>query len=75
MTLAAVALACSIGIAALGAFSYPHGAWNSEPADVDRNHDRLWSWSDSQIARTWHAGASPQNFTLFTRDAVRVPGP
>ena len=75
VTLAAVALACSIGIAAVGAFSYPHGAWNSEPADVDRNHDRLWSWSDSQIARTWHAGASPQNFTLFTRDAVRVPGP
>jgi len=75
MTLATVALACSIGIAALGAFSYPHDAWNSDPADIDRDHDRLWSWSDNQIARAWHAGLSPQNFALFTRDAVRVPRP
>ena len=75
LTLAAVALICSIGIAALGAFSYPHDAWNSDPVDVDRNHDRLWSWSDNQIGRAWHAGASPQNFALFTRDAVRAPHP
>jgi hypothetical protein len=75
VTLATVALACSIAIAALGAFAYPEDRWNSSPADVDRFHDRLWSWSDSQIARAWHAGASPQNFTLFTRDAIRVPRP
>ena len=47
-------------------------AWNSNPADVDHEHDRLWDWSDNQIVRAWHAGASPQNFTLFTRDAFRV---
>ena len=75
IALAAVALLCSIGIAALGAFSYPHDAWNSSPVDVDRNHERLWSWSDNQIARAWHGGASPQNFARFTRDAGRAPNP
>ena len=28
-----------------------------------------------EIVRTWQAGPSPQNFTLFTRDAVRTPLP
>ena len=75
MALAVLALAWSIGTSALGAFSHPHGAWNVDPTDIDRDHDRLWSWSDNQIARAWHMGMSPQNFTLFTRDAVRVPRP
>ena len=72
-SIAAVALACSVAIAALGAFCYPHGRWNSEPFDVDRTHERLWEWRDNQIARTWVAGASPQNYTLFTREAFRTP--
>jgi hypothetical protein len=67
-TLASLALAWSVAVAALGAFNYPHGRWNSDPVDVDRAHDRLWNWRDSQIRRTWNAGPSPQNFTLFTRD-------
>ena len=46
-----------------------------DPVDVDRTHERLWDWSDMQIARTWNAGPSTQNFTLFTVDAVRVPQP
>ena len=75
VTLAGVALAWSIGTSALGAFSHPHGAWNVDPTDIDRDHDRLWAWSDNQIVRAWHVGMSPQNFTLFTRDAVRVPRP
>jgi len=73
--LAMAALAWSMSVAALGAFSYPHGRWNTEPFDVDRFHDRLWDWSDNQIRRAWHAGPSPQNFNLFTRDSVRVPKP
>ncbi|MEO6238493.1 MAG: hypothetical protein ABIQ52_15965, partial [Vicinamibacterales bacterium] len=75
VALAGLALAWSIAIAALGAFSYPNDAWNSMPLDVDRNHARLWDWSDNQIARAWHAGTSPQNFSLFTRDAIRAPPP
>jgi hypothetical protein len=72
---AILALAWSITVAAIGAFCYPRGAWNSDPVDVDRAHDRLWHWSDNQIARVWNAGASPQNFSLFTRDAVRASEP
>lgn len=68
---AVAALAWSIGVAATGAFCYPHDQWNVEPTDVDRNHARLWSVSDSQIARCWQRGLSPQNFSLFDRAAVR----
>ena len=65
--LAMISLAWSIGVAALGAFVYPHDRWNTDPASVDRNHERLWDWSDLQIARCWKAGLSPQNFALFER--------
>jgi hypothetical protein len=71
MGLAAVALAWSIAVAALGAFTYPHEQWNIDPLDVDRHHERLWDWSDMQIARCWKAGTSPQNFNLFDRAAFR----
>lgn len=74
-SVASLALAWSVATAALGAFCYPHERWNSDPADVDRYHERLWEWSDTQIARAWHTGPSPQNFTLFTRHSVRVPQP
>ncbi len=73
--MAALLLVCSVAITGLGAVCYPHGRWNSDPVDVDRAHDRLWEWRDNQIVRTWQAGSSPQNFTLFTRDAVRTPLP
>jgi hypothetical protein len=73
LSLGYAALAWSIAVAMLGAFTYPHERWNSDPLDVDRTHERLWSWSDTQIARCAHAGPSPQNFTLFTRAAIRVP--
>jgi hypothetical protein len=72
-TVAAVAFAWSVAVAAIGAFNHPEGRWNNDPYDVDRYHDRLWEWDDLQIARAWHAGPSPQNFALFTRAAVRVP--
>jgi hypothetical protein len=71
VALASVALAWSIGVSALGAFNYPEGRWNNEPGDVDRTHERLWDWSDTQIVRTWQAGRSPQNFTLLTRATLR----
>lgn len=71
--IAAAALAWSIAVAAIGAFNHPEGRWNNTPLDVDSAHDRLWDWGDMQIARTWRAGPSRQNFSLFTRDAFRVP--
>ena len=75
MTLASAALAWSVTVAAIGAFNYPQDRWNSDPLDVDRNHERLWDWSDNQIRRAWDAGFNAQNFTLFSRDAVRLPEP
>lgn len=41
-------LAVSIGVQALGAFAYDATSWNSRP-NVDRNTQRLWSLTDSQI--------------------------
>ena len=70
---AAAALAWSIVLAATGAFVYPHERWNTDPEDVDRQHDRLWQWNDSQFVRCWKSGWSPQNFSLFDRAAVRRP--
>jgi hypothetical protein len=70
--LGAAALAWSIGVAATGAFSYPHDRWNTDPVGVDRNHERLWDWADPQIARCWQRGLSPQNFNLLTRIAWRA---
>ena len=74
-SVAALLLVCSVATTGLGAVCYPHGRWNSDPVDIDRAHERLWDWRDNQIVRTWQAGPSPQNFTLFTRDAVRTPLP
>lgn len=54
----------SVAVQAIGAFCYPGGAWNSIPADVDRAHDRLWDWRDSQIVRTVTAG-------MYAREEAR----
>ena len=70
---ASAALSWSVIVAATGAFCYPHERWNTDPADVDRHHDRLWDWRDPQIVRCWQTGPSPQNFALFERAAVRTP--
>jgi len=64
-------LAWSIAVAAAGAFVYPHERWNTTPSDVDRNHDRLWDWRDPQVRRVFRTEPSPQNFDLFSREAVR----
>jgi hypothetical protein len=69
----AILLAWSIAVAGLGAFVYPHEAWNSHPTEIDLDHARLWELADSQIVRTSGSGASPQNFQLFARAAIRQP--
>ncbi|HEY7474987.1 MAG TPA: hypothetical protein VH679_08245 [Vicinamibacterales bacterium] len=63
----------SIVVAAAGAFVYPNDAWNTNPAEVDRAHHRLWEVRDSQIPRVFRSGTSPQNFGLFSAEAVRRP--
>lgn len=60
----ALALTWSAAVAGLGAFVFPNERWNLMPEDVDRHHERLWDWSDTQIHRAWRAGPSPQNFSL-----------
>lgn len=59
------ALAWSIALAGIGAFFHPNDRWNNDPVDVDRDHARLWDWSDPQFVRCWRNGPSPQNFELF----------
>ena len=69
--LCAAALIWSIAVSATGAFCYPHDQWNTDPVDVDRDHPRLWAWSDPQFVRCWRTGPSPQNFQLFAVTADR----
>lgn len=71
-SLAVAALAWSIVVAGTGAFYFPNDRWNTDPANVDRHHERLWDWADPQIVRCWQRGPSPQNFGLFTRAAFRA---
>jgi hypothetical protein len=70
--LAVAALCWSVTVGATGAFVYPNDMWNIDPLDVDRRHERLWDWRDSQIARCWTRGLSPQNFELFHVAAWRT---
>jgi hypothetical protein len=70
---AGVLLVWSVAVAAAGAFVYPNDAWNTSPAEVDREHHRLWEVRDAQILRVFRSAPSPQNFDLFTAEAVRRP--
>lgn len=74
-TVVMLALVWSIAVAGAGAFIYPNDAWNTNPDEVDTHHERLWDVRDSQIPRVLHSAPSPQNFNLWTRDAVRRPSP
>ena len=69
--IAGTALAWSVSVAATGAFEYPNERWNVDPRDVDRNHERLWDWTDLQIVRCWERGPDPMNFRLMSRAATR----
>jgi hypothetical protein len=42
--------AFSIAIELLGAFCFP-SSWNAQPVDVNRAHERLWDWRDSELTR------------------------
>ena len=61
---AGVLLLWSVAVAAAGAFVYPNDAWNTNPAEVDRAHHRLWEIRDAQVFRVFRSAPSPQNFSL-----------
>jgi len=67
--LCVAALAWSMVATATGAFFADN--WNTSPADVDKHHERLWDWQDSEIPRAWSLGLDPQNFALFDRYTIR----
>lgn len=48
--------AMAVCVQAIGAFCYP-SSFNAVPGDIDRQHERLWSWRDSEITRCLHEGA------------------
>ena len=71
--IAALLLAWSMIAAGTGAFYADN--WNTHPASVDKNHDRLWDWRDPQIRRAWSVGPSTQNFNLFNWMSWRADQP
>ena len=69
---AAVALAWSVVLQALGAFVYPAEQWNLVPRDVDTSHERLWDWRDSQVSRIMTTAEwDSRNYSLFSREEYR----
>lgn len=40
---------------AVGFLAYP-SSWHSTPTNADRDHGRLWDWSDSELTRCWKEG-------------------
>ena len=62
---AALALVWSIAVSGLGAYVYPGEMWNTDPADIDRYHERLWDWRDTQIGRAIQTPPNPRNFMFF----------
>ena len=62
---AVLALSWSIAVSALGAYVYPAEQWNTDPSDVDRFHERLWDWRDTQIGRTLQTPPNSRNFMFF----------
>ena len=47
--------AFSIGVEVIGAFYFP-SSWNAQPADINRSHERLWDWRDSELTRCLSEG-------------------
>ena len=47
--------AFSIGVEVIGAFYFP-SSWNAQPADINRSHERLWDWRDSELTRCLREG-------------------
>jgi hypothetical protein len=48
--ISAITIVFSIAVQIVGAFCFP-STWNSRPANVDLNHNRLWDWRDTELSR------------------------
>src|SRR5262249_49973949 len=46
----ALMMVWSIAVQAIGAYCFP-SSWNTAPLDVDKHHERLWDWSDTELRR------------------------
>jgi hypothetical protein len=51
VTIAAMTVVFSIAVQSIGAFCYP-SSWNTRPRNVDRHHERLWDWRDTELSRS-----------------------
>lgn len=40
----------------IGAFYYPKGYWDSYPSDIDESTERLWSFTDTPLSRSFLLG-------------------
>jgi hypothetical protein len=59
VAIAALTVIFSIAVQTIGAFCYP-SSWNREPSNVDRHHERLWDWRDTEISRCLHETFAPR---------------
>jgi hypothetical protein len=50
VTISAMTVVVAIAFQMIGAYCYP-STWNARPRNVDRNHERLWDWRDSELKR------------------------
>ena len=58
----ALAIAWSVGLQAIGAFCSP-SSWCLSPTNIDRHHERLWDWSDTEVSRSLKE--APKKFESF----------
>lgn len=47
--------ALGIAVQAVGAFCFP-SSFNAVPGNIDRQHERLWNWRDTELTRCLHEG-------------------
>jgi hypothetical protein len=50
IVMSTVTIVWSIAVQSIGAFCYP-STWNIRPTNVDRHHERLWDWRDTELSR------------------------
>jgi hypothetical protein len=62
-------IAVSVLIQGIGIACYP-SSWNAYPANVDHAHERLWSWTDSEITRCVHEGPYPAAYRPLSREGI-----
>jgi hypothetical protein len=57
----AASIACAAAAQAVGFLAYP-STWHGTPTNADRDHARLWDWSDSELTRCLREGPRPPSW-------------